>query len=230
MRTAANRLKISSVLIIVVSLVLASGLASAQNRMAVSVDAQGQYLLGPPDAPTLISGVAAKIDGHWVHSADYPKHTIEKSSTEGYLGAAQEWRVSFSGLAGTPDLLYRLRAYSSEPFVDVQVTVRNNTGNRATVESLRSVEASGNGVARLAGRPAADRVLSDSFSEDRPAMQIRDLGDAEHQVHRAVGSQLIYNRESHQSLFAGTLTSDRFLTVLRLYVSGDGRRKHYRAL
>ena len=45
----------------------------------------------------------------------------------------------------------------------------------------------------------------------------------EHGMHRAVGSQLIYNRESHESLFLGALTSDRFLTILRLHVAGSGR-------
>ncbi|HVS78120.1 MAG TPA: alpha-galactosidase, partial [Steroidobacteraceae bacterium] len=62
-------------------------------------------------------------------------------------------------------------------------------------------------------------VLSDSFSEDRPAMQIHDLGDAPGGLHRAVGSQLIYDLATHESLFLGALTSDRFLTILRLRVA-----------
>ena len=79
---------------------------------------------------------------------------------------------------------------------------------------------SGGTIADL-GAPAVNRrVLSDSFSEDRPAMQLRDLANAEHQMHRAVGSQLIYNRESHASLFLGALSSKRFLTILRLHVAG----------
>jgi hypothetical protein len=35
-------------------------------------------------------------------------------------------------------------------------------------------------------------------------------------MHRAVGSQLIYNRESKESMFLGALTSDRFLTIIHL--------------
>jgi hypothetical protein len=35
-------------------------------------------------------------------------------------------------------------------------------------------------------------------------------------MHRAVGSQLIYNRDSQESLFWGALTSNRFLTILHL--------------
>jgi hypothetical protein len=218
--------QVSFVLVIAALLIVACNLAAQQKRMTVSVDAQGLYVIGVPDDPTLVSGVAASIDGQWVHSSDYPKHEVERSTTEGDAGTADQWQVVFSGLAGKPDLIYRLRAYISEPLVDVQVTVRNNTGKAVTVESIRSVEASGDGIARLGGPAAADRVLSDSFSEDRPAMQIHDLADAEHQMHRAVGSQLIYNRESRESLFVGTLTSERFLTILRLYVGGTGDAIH----
>jgi hypothetical protein len=59
-------------------------------------------------------------------------------------------------------------------------------------------------------------VLSDSFSEDRPNITIHDLGGDD--MYRGVGSQLIYNRQSHQSFFAGALTSDRFLTILRIHL------------
>jgi alpha-galactosidase len=67
----------------------------------------------------------------------------------------------------------------------------------------------------------ADRVLSDSFSEDWPALQIYDLGKAPNGMHRAVGSQLIYNRQSKESVFFGALTSDRLLTILRLKTEGS---------
>jgi hypothetical protein len=43
-------------------------------------------------------------------------------------------------------------------------------------------------------------------------------------MHRGVGSQLIYNRESKQSLFFGALTSDRFLTLLHLQAAGTGAK------
>jgi alpha-galactosidase len=88
------------------------------------------------------------------------------------------------------------------------------------------VEAAHAPIAFLGGAPAEDRVLSDSFSEDRPAMKIHDLGDAEHGMHRAVGSQLIYNRQSDESLFLGALTSDRFLTILRLHMAGEKTNPH----
>ena len=43
-------------------------------------------------------------------------------------------------------------------------------------------------------------------------------------MHRGAGSQLIYNRESKQSLFLGALNSDRFLTLLHLKAEGTGAK------
>jgi hypothetical protein len=74
----------------------------------------------------------------------------------------------------------------------------------------------------MGGRPSDERILSDSFSEDWPDLVIYDLGCAPDGMHRGVGSQLIYNRQTKQSLFLGALTSDRFLTVLRLKAEGKG--------
>ncbi|MGC9293303.1 MAG: PKD domain-containing protein [Acidobacteriaceae bacterium] len=71
--------------------------------------------------------------------------------------------------------------------------------------------------------------MSDSFSEDRPNITIRDLGDTEGPLYRGVGSQLIYNRQSHESFFVGALTSDRFLTVLRVHLSGNAGQKYIAA-
>jgi hypothetical protein len=38
-------------------------------------------------------------------------------------------------------------------------------------------------------------------------------------MQRGVGSQLIYNRQSHMSFFSGALTSDRYLTILRVHLA-----------
>ena len=40
-------------------------------------------------------------------------------------------------------------------------------------------------------------------------------------MHRAVGSQLIYNRDTKRSLFLGALTSEKFLTIIRLHIERD---------
>ncbi len=84
----------------------------------------------------------------------------------------------------------------------------------------RADEATHGRILDLRGLAVLDRVLSDSFSEDRPAMRIHDLADTEG-MHRGVGSQLLYNRQSHLSFFVGALTSNRFLTVSRLHVGGS---------
>ena len=173
------------------------------------------------DSYALRAGVGAEVDGRWLHASDYPRHTVDHSQTQGYLGDATDWQVTYSGISGQPDLIYHLRAYSTEPFGDIQVTVRNTTGKAIHVESIRSVDATEGPIIDLGGPALDDRVLSDSFSEDRPAITIRNFADAEKQMHRAVGSQLIYNRRSHESLFLGALTSERFLTILRLHLAGS---------
>ena len=192
--------------------------------LKIAVNAQGVYSVSEPAAtqPTIVAAVAAEIDGSWVRTTDYPHCEAGRSQTQGYLGAADQWQVTCSGLRGRPDLVYWLRAYRSEPFADLRAAVRNSTGRPIDVQSIRLVEASGAQSASLGGNASADRVLADSFSEDRPAMRIHDLGRIDGGMQRAVGSQLIYNRDSHASFFIGALTSDRFLTVLRLKVSKAG--------
>lgn len=214
--------------VILGSALMARPLDAQQAGLHVAVHDDGTYSIGLPgsSAAALVSGVAAEIDGRWLHAADYPAHSIRRSSAEGYLGPADEYQVTYSGLAGEPELLYRLRVYSAQPFADLQVTVHNTTGKTVNVQSIRSVDASGGSIADLEGPATADRVLSDSFSEDRPAIRIHDLGDAQNNMHRAVGSQLIYNQQSHESLFIGALTSDRFLTILRLHLDAGGSDPH----
>jgi alpha-galactosidase len=206
-------------------LTLPVAVRAQEAALHISIQPDGSYRVGgkAPDAAALAAGVAARIDGQWVHAADYPRHTVKHSMAEGYLGGAEQWQVTYSGLSGKPNLVYRLRAYANQPFADLQVTVENTTGKTVTVQSIREVEATQAPIASLGGAPAEDRVLSDSFSEDRPAMKIHDLGDADHDMHRGVGSQLIYNRESGESLFIGALTSDQFLTILRLHMAAAGK-------
>jgi hypothetical protein len=99
-----------------------------------------------------------------------------------------------------------LQLYTQNPYGTVQVRVRNETHKAISVQAIRSVEAMGNPIVNLGGRPADERILSDSFSEDWPDLVIYDLADAPGGMHRGVGSQLIYNRTTKQSLFLGALT------------------------
>ncbi len=160
--------------------------------------------------------VAAEIDHKWVKSTDYPKHEITQSKFEDALGHGKEITITSSGLSKFPDLAYTVQIYDGRAFGVVEAEVRNRSANPVTIQSIRSVEGLGNQIIDLRGPQKADRVLSDSFSEDWPPLQIYDLGKAPDGMHRAVGSQLIYNRESKESVFFGALTSSRFLTIIHL--------------
>jgi alpha-galactosidase len=160
--------------------------------------------------------VAAEIDHKWIKSTDYPKHEISESSFEDALGHGKKITVTSIGLANFPDLAYTLQIYDGRAFGVIETVVQNHTDNPATIQNIRSVEAVGNDIIDLGGTQKRDRVLSDSFSEDWPPLQIYDLGKAPNGMHRAVGSQLIYNRDSKESLFLGALTSSRFLTIIHL--------------
>ena len=165
---------------------------------------------------TLHARVAAEIDHKWIKSTDYPHHEISESNFEDALGHGKKIIVTSSGLPNVPDLAYTLEMYEGRAFGAIEAEVRNHTGKRLAIQSIRSVEAVGNKIIDLSGPQSADRILSDSFSEDWPPLQIYDLGKAPQGMHRAVGSQLIYNRESKESLFLGALTSNRFLTIIHL--------------
>jgi alpha-galactosidase len=195
----------------------------AAAALSASVDAHGTYRLGPGESstPTLVSDVAAQVDGRWLRATDYPQCRVDRAAGEGPLGAAMVWRVVCSGLPGAPELTYRLRAYTQRPFADLAASVRNTGARPIQVQAIRVVDARGGDIADLGAPAGEERVLSDSFSEDRPAMQIHALADTRDGMHRAVGSQLIYNRVSHESLFLGALSSDRFLTILRLRVAAE---------
>ena len=167
-------------------------------------------------SPVLRARIAAEVDHHWINSTDYPKHEIGESSFEDSLGRGHQAIVTATGLSDRPDLSYTIRVYDNQPFGDVQVQVQNHSARAVEVQRIRSLEAVGEQVLDLHASPGSDRVLSDSFSEDWPPLQIYDLGKAPNGMHRAVGSQLVYNRQSKQSVFFGALTSDRLLTIFHL--------------
>jgi hypothetical protein len=195
-----------------------------ERTMGVSLNpADGSYTIFDPVSkkPILHSGVAIEIDHRWLKSSEYPQHSLSRANVADELGPGTRFTISNTGLRAQPDLIYSLQTHANPDFAIVTVTVRNTGSNPITVQALRSVEAVGSVIADLGGPAASDRVLSDSFSEDRPGIVIHDLADADRGMHRGVGSQLIYNRQTKRSLFLGSLTSDRWLTVLRLHVDKD---------
>ena len=194
------------------------------DKLSLTVNAQdGSYRLAVRGGQqVLTSRVAAQVDHQWLGSSEYPRHQASESRFSDELGSGRAATVICSGLEGRTDLVYVVQLYDQRPYATVQVTVRNTTGKDVTVQAIRSMEAIGEPLLNLGGHAFADRILSDSFSEDWPPLQIYDLGKAPGGVHRGVGSQLIYNRENKQSLFFGALSSNRLLALLRLQTSGTG--------
>ncbi len=193
-------------------------------NLSVKVNPQdGSYQFGPTGSPSVLqASVGALLDHAWQRAGSYPLHSVSESTFSDALGAGKELTVTCSGLSGNPDLIYVLQLYTENPYGSIQVRVRNGTSRAISVQAIRSIEAMGESIINLGGRPSDQRVLSDSFSEDWPDLVIYDLGDAPGGMHGGVGSQLIYNRQTKQSLFLGALTSDRFLTILRLKAEGKG--------
>ena len=196
------------------------------DELSVTVNAQeGSYQLSLHDGqPVLRSRVAAQVDHQWLRSSDYPRHRASESSFQDDLGSGEQVAVTCSGLEGKPDLVYVLQLYKQRLYGTVQVKLQNSAAREVAVQAIRSVEAVGESILNLGGDQSADRVLSDSFSEDWPDLALYDLGEAPGGMHRGAGSQLIYNRESKQSLFLGALTSDRFLTLMHLKAEGTGAK------
>jgi hypothetical protein len=181
----------------------------------------GSYEIGREDHSAIHARVAVRVDESWVTSSDYPQHEISVSSFDDALGLGHEATVKCSGLRTRPDLSYVIRLYDNIDAGEIRIEIQNHTEKPVTVQSLRSVEAIGDQPLNLSAAASNDRVLSDSFSEDWPPLKIYDLGNAPGGMHRAVGSQLIYNRESKESIFFGALTSDRFLTIMHLKANSD---------
>jgi len=192
--------------------------------LSVRVYADGTYSIASPGsrAPVIRSDVEAVVDSLVLSSAAYPRHTVEVSESTDELGSGRSLTVTHTGLAGRPDLVCVIRLMRDQPWGEVAVKVHNTTGRALTVQAIRSVHATSAPVVDLGGVASADRVLSDSYSEDRPQLAILDLGAGPKGLHRAVGSQLIYNRRSGESLFFGALTSERLLTIFHLKETGAG--------
>ena len=192
--------------------------------LSVTVNKQdGSYQLGSISSQSVLqANVGALVDHTWLHPASYPSHSVSESPFSDALGSGKQFTVTYTGIKDSPDLVCVIELYTQNPYGTIQVRVRNGTRKATTVQAIRSVEATGDSIVNLGGRPSEERILSDSFSEDWPDLVIYDLGDAPGGMHRGVGSQLIYNRQTKQSLFLGALTSDRFLTLLRLRTEGKG--------
>src|ERR1035438_1209260 len=195
----------------------------ANDKLSIRRNAShGTYQLAVRGAqPIFTSRVAAQVNHEWLRSTEYPRHTVSESQFTDDLGSGRTITLTTYGLRDKADLIFAIQLYDQAPYAALQVTIQNTTEKTITLQSVRALELVGDVALSLGGRASADRVLSDSYSEDRPDLRLYDLGKAPGGMHRGVGSQLIYNRESKQSLFIGALTADRLLTYLHLQTSGE---------
>lgn len=186
-------------------------------NLTISVEA-GSYSLQAKglSGAILRSEVSAEVNGANVSSSAYPKHVVKQADFRNEFGSGTELTVTHTGLAGKPDLVSRFSLYRDQNWAEMETRVVNTTERALNVASIHSVHVTDQPIVNLNGAVAADRILSDSYSEDRPQLAIFDIGQAPKGMHRAVGSQLIYNRKSGTSLFLGALTSDRLLTIFHL--------------
>ncbi len=164
--------------------------SDAGKSLIVAVDSKGcGYSVSAPG----ISGIvlkaqpAVKVDGKWIRGRDYPSCKVEHSQVSGELGAADEWNVNYSGIKDAPELLLRIRSYTTRPFGELQLSARNASPLKLHIESFRLIDADGSEVIHLGGGQSFDRVLSDSFSEDRPGMQLHDLRNGRHERNASGG-------------------------------------------
>ena len=183
----------------------------------------GSYSVASRGGQTIFtSRTGVQLDHQWTRSTDYPRHEVSESKFSDELGSGRLITLKNSGLADKPDLIEMIQVYENAPYATLQLQVENHAKKTFELESARAIDAIGDSLLNLGGSAAADRIISDSFSEDRPAMKLYDLGKAPKGMHRAVGSQMVYNRESKQSLFIGALTADKLLIYLHIQASGDG--------
>jgi hypothetical protein len=182
----------------------------------------GFYALRSTTIPGDVLRSELEVDtaGGTLRSSLYPRHLRSIAPFDDELGSGHLLTVTHTGLPGKPDLVCEFRVYENQPWGDIRVSASNSTGGSIEVQGIRVVKSNAGAVLSLNGPAAEDRVLSDSFSEDTPQMRLMDLAEADNGAHRAFGSQLIYNRQSGQSLFLGALSADRFLTVFHLLSSG----------
>jgi len=188
--------------------------------LAVEVFDDGFYAIRSTTIPgdVVRSEVEADTATGTLRSSLYPRHLRRIDPFDDELGSGHLLTVTHTGLPGTPDLVCELRVYENQPWGDIRVIVSNSSGKSVEVHAIRVLKSSAGAVLNLNGPAPEDRVLSDSFTED--SVKLMDLGEPENGAHRAFGSQLIYNRQSGQSLFLGALTADKLLTIFHLQSAG----------
>jgi alpha-galactosidase len=84
---------------------LAAQSPGEEHALRITVNpADGRYEIAMAESRSyaLRAGVGVELDGRWLHASDYPRHVVERSQVQGYLGEATDWQVTYSGLGGQP--------------------------------------------------------------------------------------------------------------------------------
>ncbi|GAC1438933.1 MAG: hypothetical protein NVS1B11_35860 [Terriglobales bacterium] len=194
----------------------------ANTSLKIAAKADGSFMIFSQLLPEPVIRASISFDSgsRWTKSTSYPKHSVRSSIFHDALGSGHFLEVVHSGLANSPDLVGKFVLYDNQPYGSIQVTLHNQTADVVNVEAFRVVDAEGAGSLQLGGPHLSERVLSDSYSEDRPSMRIVDFAKPPQPgVHQAVGSQIIFNRNSGIALFLASLSSERFLNILHLKVA-----------
>ena len=194
----------------------------------VTVFADGSYGFVSKHVPgtVLRAHGSADLVGMHLDAAMYPRHAARLIRFEDELGSGQALVSENTGLVGKPDVICEVRLYNNQSWGDMRTTVRNSTPAHVEVHAIGILQTDAGSAVDLHGPEAEDRVLSDSYSEDSPQLQVMELGEPANGMHLGFGSQLIYNRKSRMSLFLGALSANRFLTVFHLQVQGHGADAH----
>jgi hypothetical protein len=135
----------------------------AQAGLKVSIDHKsGSYSIAASGVAgqVLSASPAILVDGKWIVGREYPQHQVQNAQVEGPLGTANEQTVTYTDLAGAPDLILRIRTYIAQPFGEIQITARNAKAATRHVERLRLLDAAGPEILRLGGDLAPDRVTT----------------------------------------------------------------------
>jgi len=143
--------------------------------LSARVYADGTYSISAPGiaGPVIRSDVEAKVDALVLRSSAYPRHTVERSELPDELGPASTLTITHTGLIGQPDLVCVLKLMQDQPWGEIVVTVHNSTARAISVHAIRSVHATAAPIVDLGAPASFDRILSDSYSEDRPQLAIR---------------------------------------------------------
>src|SRR5947208_5092310 len=130
------------------------------SALLVSINSKtGAYTVREKSGPVRLSAdVAAKVNGQWLHSADYPKHAVSSSAA---AEGTPQLTITHSGLAGQPDLTCSVRLHSDPAYAEVVVTVRNNTQKPVEVQGIRAIDIRDPRLLDLGAPASAVRILSD---------------------------------------------------------------------